>query len=72
MTEDPTILKRKIPELRGFAKEYRNYSRTMPTDPFALRWALIAEAFEYQADGYERALAAIETEAEADAETGAP
>jgi len=43
----------KVSELRGFAKEYRNYATKMPTDPFATRWHIIADAMHYQANGLE-------------------
>jgi hypothetical protein len=43
----------KAKELRGFAKEYRNYAKTMPTDPYATRWMMIAEALTFQADALE-------------------
>ena len=45
----------KIAELRAFAKEYEHYSSKMPSDPFALRWRIIADALSYQADGLEAA-----------------
>jgi hypothetical protein len=49
MTE-PDHAATKIAELRGFAKEYRNYAKKMPTDPFATRWIIISEALTFQAD----------------------
>lgn len=56
MTDEADLIakQRKINESRSFAKEYRNYARTMPNDAFATRWNMIAEAFEFQADAIER------------------
>jgi hypothetical protein len=53
-----SIIANKIAELRAFAKEYEHYSSKMPSDPFALRWRIIADALSYQADGLEAAAAA--------------
>ena len=54
MTE-PNLVATKIKELRAFAQEYERYSAKQPTDPFALRWRIIAEALEFQADALEAA-----------------
>jgi hypothetical protein len=43
----------KIKELRAFAKEYKNYAKKMPTDPYATRWMMISEALAFQADALE-------------------
>jgi hypothetical protein len=50
MTEPPQYTAVKVAELRAFAKEYERYSAKMPSDPFALRWRIIAEALNYQAN----------------------
>jgi hypothetical protein len=55
-TPSPEFVRIKIAELRGFAKEYRQYAKTMPTDPFATRWHILAGALLYQADGLEKEL----------------
>jgi hypothetical protein len=57
----------KSKELRGFAKEYADYAKKMPTDPFATRWLMIAEALRFQADALEKE----EKERKADEETTA-
>jgi hypothetical protein len=49
----PEFIGIKIAELRAFAAEYHHYATRMPTDPFATRWHIIAEALTYQADGLE-------------------
>jgi hypothetical protein len=49
----PEFIAIKVAELRGFAKEYRDYATKMPTDPFATRWQIIADALQYQADQLE-------------------
>ena len=48
----PEFIAIKVAELRGFAKEYRDYATKMPTDPFATRWQII-DALHYQADRME-------------------
>lgn len=52
-TESPEYIQAKIKELRAYAKEYHNFSATMPSDPFAYRWKLIAAAMTFQADSLE-------------------
>ena len=56
----PEFIAIKVAELRGFAKEYRDYATKMPTDPFATRWQIIADALNYQADGLESILAQMD------------
>jgi hypothetical protein len=51
-TVSPEYAAKKAAELHAFAAEYERYSTKMPTDPFALRWKLIAEALNFHADHF--------------------